>query len=149
MDEVPSSRKLRMRSSSFNSEPIAEVDEAGIMETDDPLHHHFRISRTVSLFGKKRKSERIAFNLLCESPLANQKPKGLDVSDSDISSEAFRKSLKQRLSQGYTSTEEKEIRSDGEDIMAKEDSVSGDNSSGEEVIEEEAHEDSDGSAKND
>lgn len=86
MDEVPSSRKLRMRSSSFNSEPIAEEDEAGIMDTDDPLHHHFRISRTVSLFGKKRKSERISFNFLCESPLASQKLKMADISDSENSS---------------------------------------------------------------
>ena len=83
MDEVPSSQNLRMRSSSFNSEPIVEEDEAGMMETDDPFHHHFRISRTVSLFGRKRKSERISFNLLCESPLASQKPRGLDVSDSE------------------------------------------------------------------
>ncbi len=56
VDEVPNQAKMRMRSSSFNSEPIVEEDEAGNGETDDPLHHHFRVSRTLSLFGKKRKS---------------------------------------------------------------------------------------------
>lgn len=80
VDEVTSSTKLRMRSSSFNNEPIVEEDELANLDNDDPLHHRFRISRSVSLFGKKRKSERIHFSLLCESPIPRH-------SDSENSSE--------------------------------------------------------------